>query len=118
MATQKITSENIVSVLDTCYDKAINGIPKVSKGPCVLLDHFASCALKEENVVRIFMYADFEYRSARYAKENGLGAAAARKKLKKLDHMHDAYYRNGNRRWGYAGNYMITVDTTGSERIV
>jgi len=31
MASNKITSDNIVSILDICYDKAINGIPKVSK---------------------------------------------------------------------------------------
>lgn len=83
------------------------------QGPCVLTDRFASRALSENSdCIKVFIGADFEYRAKVYALENGLGAAAGRKKLHKLDRVRTRYYKGYNKRWGYAGDYAFVVNST------
>ncbi len=86
-----------------------------NQGPCVLIDHFATNALGGTDCVKVFIGADFEERAKTYAKTNQIGEAAARKKLKRLDHSRTRYYKGFFKKWGYAGNYAFVVNSTEAE---
>lgn len=85
------------------------------KGPCVLVDHFCSVGAKETPGVSVFVHADFETRADRLSKEKGIGPAAARRQLRRLDRARSRYYRIGNRKWGQAKAYTLTVDASSTE---
>ena len=92
--------------MDACRSLAL-------QGPCVLEDRFASEAMDaEQDCIKVFIGADFEYRAKRYAAQNGIGEAAARKKLHKLDRSRTRYYKGYDKNWGYAGHYAFIVNTT------
>ncbi len=85
-----------------------------AEGPCILVDRFASRALSDTGI-RVYLHADFEQRSELYAEEKKLGPAAARRQLKRRDRARSRYYRNGNRNWGYAKAYAVSVNATGAD---
>jgi len=83
------------------------------RGSCIMLDRFASAAFQSDACcIRVFLHADFESRAARCAAASGIGPAAARRKLKQIDRQRRRYYRNGNRGWGRAENYMLSINAT------
>ena len=82
------------------------------KGPCILVDRFASQALSAEGV-HVYLSADFEQRAAELARQKNLGPAAARRQLKRQDRARSRYYRTGNRNWGYARAYTVAANATG-----
>jgi SSS family solute:Na+ symporter len=84
------------------------------KGPCILVDRFASQALSGEGV-HVYIGADFEQRAAELARRKNLGPAAARRQLKRQDRARSRYYRTGNRNWGYARAYTVSVNATGAD---
>jgi len=86
-----------------------------ASGSCILLDGAAGSALNGENSVSIFVHKDFEQRAAAFAENNGIGPAAARRQLRKLDNARKGYYRTGNGGWGTPKSYQIYVDATGTE---
>ena len=82
-------------------------------GRCILVDRFAAAALEETgNCIKVFIHADFEERAERFAQENGLGAAAARRRLRKLERTYTRYCKQADRNWGYAGNYAIIANAS------
>ena len=80
-------------------------------GPCVLVNHFSTSGAAQKEPVSIFVHADFEIRAARLAADKGIGEAAARRQLRRMDRARSRYYRIGNRKWGQAKAYMISVDS-------
>ena len=84
------------------------------KGPCILVDRFASHALSGE-CIPVYLSADFDQRAAELARQKNLGPAAARRQLKRQDRARSRYYRNGNRNWGYAKAYAVSVNATGAD---
>jgi len=83
------------------------------QGPCILVDRFAPKALEGTDFsIPVFIHADFEYRSTRYADENGMGPAAARRQLKRQDRVRERFCRQFSKGWGSAGNYLISVNAT------
>ena len=84
------------------------------KGPCILVDRFASHALSGESIP-VYLSADFDQRAAELARQKNLGPAAARRQLKRQDRARSRYYRNGNRNWGYAKAYAVSVNATGAD---
>ena len=84
------------------------------KGPCILVDRFASQALSGESIP-VYLSADFDQRAAELARQKNLGPAAARRQLKRQDRARSRYYRNGNRNWGYAKAYAVSVNATGAD---
>ncbi len=95
--------------IDACHALA-------QKGPCILLDRFATAAFQNDpNCIRIRITAGFEDRAEVYASQNRVGPAAARRALRKADHVKTQYYKSANPRWGAAELYTIIVDTTGQD---
>ena len=84
------------------------------KGPCILVDRFASHALSGESIP-VYLSADFDQRAAELARQKNLGPAVARRQLKRQDRARSRYYRNGNRNWGYAKAYAVSVNATGAD---
>ncbi len=84
-------------------------------GPCVLVDRFASRALADRGCIRLFVHRDPELRAASLAEDRGLGPAAARRQLRRLDRIRSRFYRTGNRDWGYARWYAASVNTTDAD---
>lgn len=86
------------------------------KGSCILVDRFASKAMEDSpGCIKVFVHADFENRAAACAELDGIGPAAARRRLKKLDRVRRRYYKSSNSNWGYAGNYTLSINTTGTD---
>ncbi len=81
-------------------------------GPCVLVDRFSAAGALTPGMVSVFIHADFETRAARLAEANGIGPAAARRQLRRLDRARSGYYRIGHRHWGQAKEYTLSVDST------
>ncbi len=102
------TGEMISAQLAACRALA-------SDGGCVLLDRFGSAAFDEMRCLRVFVHADFETRAEALAAAKKIGPAAARRQLKRLDRVRARYYRIGNRNWGTARGYALTVNATGAE---
>ncbi len=86
-----------------------------AEGPCILIDRFGSQALAADGGLAVYLHADFEQRAAALAEARGIGPAAARRALKRADHSRSRYYRSGNRSWGNARAYTISVNTTDAD---
>ena len=99
------TGDMISAQLAACKYLAANG-------PCILVDRFGSRIATRPDSVRVFLHADFEKRAERYAAEKNIGPAAARRQLKRMDRARSKYYRNGNKSWGLAKGYTLSVDST------
>ena len=102
------TAELIAAQKEACRRLA-------AEGPCILVNRFASSAAEELGGVRVFVHADSELRAAALAKEKGIGPAAARRQLKRLDRSRSRYYHSGCPGWGAARWYTLSVNASGKE---
>lgn len=88
-------------------------------GSCIIAEHFAAKALDNDpHCIKIFVHADFDFRADNLAREENIGPAAARKKLKSLDKNHRARCKAENSDWGASGKYSLYVNTTEEEFFV
>ena len=71
--------------------------------------------LPDRGCIRLFVHRDPELRAASLAEDRGLGPAAARRQLRRLDRIRSRFYRTGNRDWGYARWYAASVNTTDAD---
>ncbi len=83
-----------------------------SRGPCILINRFASSALDETKTVRIFVDAEFEYRAKVHAELNGIGEATSRKRLHKMERIRTNYYKAKDKHWGDPEKYAFIVNAT------
>lgn len=93
-----------------------NVIRKVAQGDnCVIVGRCADYILREKtNLVTVFLHAPMEYRVEKVMKEQGISnPALAEKTIKKTDKARGEYYNFfTHKKWGEAGNAMISVDTS------
>lgn len=82
------------------------------RGPCIMINRFASFALDEKKTIKIFIDADFEYRAKIHAELNKIGEATSRKRLHKMEKIRTSYYKATNKHWGETENYSFIVDAT------
>ena len=91
-------------------------------GPCVIVGRCADHILSEyENVFKVFVYADMEYRIKRAVEKYGYNKNTAEKELKKADKRRAAHYLTfTEQHWGNRANYdlMINSGTLGEEKSV
>ena len=86
------------------------------QGPCILVDHHASMALEgREDLVRIFVHANFADRVQVFASNMHVTAQDAEVKLKKADHAYRGYYRGSYKGWGNAENYDLSVNASDAD---
>ncbi len=105
-------STNVVQQAIVAQDKIIRKIAE--NGSCVIVGRAADYVLREnDNVVRIFVYADKECRVKRIMNVYGDSEEDARKQMKRSDEARAAYYKNvSGKTWGARENYHIMVDST------
>lgn len=85
-----------------------------NQGPCVIVGRYASSILKDrENVLRVFITADYDDRLQKIIKRDGLSEKAAASKMKKVDKERATYADlHFNDQWGKAESYDLCINCT------
>ena len=83
------------------------------KESCVIVGRCADYVLSEHpNMVRVFIYGDFDERVKRICAEHNLSEADAREKIIKTDKRRANYYNYyTSRKWGKLDNYDLALAT-------
>lgn len=83
-------------------------------GSCVIVGRAADHILEDhKDVVRVFIYAPEEYRTARVMEVYGDSREAAEQNIRRSDEARGAYYRSiSGREWGDRRNYDLMVDSS------
>lgn len=83
-------------------------------GSCVIVGRAADYVLKDyPNVVRVFVHAPIKYRIGRVMEVYGDTLREARRNVRRSDKARASYYRHiSGKRWGAAGNYELTIDSS------
>ena len=92
-----------------------DAIKKIAdEGPCVLVGRCADYALESyDNVISVFIRADFEARVARVAKAYNVPMNKAKDMVIKTDKKRASYYNYyTNKRWGEADSYDLCLNTS------
>lgn len=81
---------------------------------CVIVGRCADYILRErEDVLRVFIHADLDFRSRRIVDVYGEREAAPQQRLKEKDRRRAAYYQfYTDMKWGDARNYHICLDAS------
>ncbi len=89
---------------------------------CVIVGRCADYILQDrEDVLRVFIHADLEFRARRIVDVYGQREAAPEQRLREKDRRRAAYYQfYTDMRWGDARNYHVSLDVSklGFERCV
>lgn len=93
-------------------DKIIRKI--ADSGSCVIVGRAADYVLREyDNVVRIFIYANHNYKIKRIMELYNDSYEEAKKYIKRSDEKRAAYYNNiSNLTWGDKDNYDLLIDSS------
>ena len=83
-------------------------------GACVIVGRAADYVLRDyPGVVRVFIHSPADFRRARVMEVYGDTAAQAARSIRRSDKARASYYRHiSGRRWGEAGNYELTLDSS------
>ena len=84
------------------------------KESCVIVGRCADYILKEnENCVKIFFYADMDFRKREAVKKHGIDEARAEHIISKTDKSRANYYSfYSGQKWGMAENYDLCIDSS------
>ncbi|PWM45886.1 MAG: cytidylate kinase [Clostridiales bacterium] len=89
---------------------------------CVIVGRCADYVLRDrDNVINIYLYADFDYRVNRAIAEYNIPSDKAADMVKKTDKKRASYYNfHTNKSWGDLDNYSIALNTglLGEEKAV
>lgn len=83
------------------------------KGPCVIVGRCGDYILRDRHdLLKVFIHADFEFRSNRILKVYGETEEPTEKRLSDKDRKRKAYYQfYTDTEWGKAENYHIALDS-------
>ena len=84
------------------------------EGPCVIIGHNADYILQDkDNVLNVFIHADWEARKRRVMERNNLSEQEAEARIKKTDRNRASFYEQyTERRWGRAENYDLSCSSS------
>lgn len=101
---------NIVQQAIAAQDKVIKKI--ADSGSCVIVGRAADYVLRNyEDVVRIFIYADGEYKIKRVMEIYGDDYKTAKENVRRADEARASYYKNiSGLDWGDRHNYELLID--------
>lgn len=87
-------------------------IRSLAKEPCLIVGRCADDILRDEDIIRIFVYADLDKRIERIEALYDLGEKAAATLIKKTDKRRANYYNfYTSHNWGEASNYDICINS-------
>lgn len=83
------------------------------KEPCVIVGRCADSILRERtNCLKVFIYADMDFRAKRIVQEYGERTESPEQRLKDKDKRRAAYYRfYTDMKWGDVKNYHLTLNS-------
>lgn len=99
---------------DYIYMAQANAIKKIAEeGPCVIIGRCADHVLADNpDLIKIFIYADNEFRVNRVMEHEGLDRKKAEDSMKKTDKRRQNYYfHHTDVNWGDAKSYNLCVDS-------
>lgn len=107
---QLYLSTEVVQQAITAQDKVIRKI--ADNGSCVIVGRAADYVLRNyENVVRIFIYADEDYKISRVMEVYGDDIKHAKENIRRSDEARASYYKNiSGLDWGDRHNYELLID--------
>ena len=84
------------------------------QNPCVIVGRCADYILRDRpRCVNVFFFAQESVREERICAEEGLSAAQAKEKIRKIDKRRASYYNYySDMPWGVATSYHLSLDTT------
>lgn len=92
------------------------------QGSCVIVGRCADYVLKDHpGCIKIFIYADMEYRKQESVKKHGIDPARSEHIINKTDKSRANYYSfYSGQKWGMAENYDLCIDSSklSEEKIV
>ena len=83
------------------------------KGPCVIIGRCADYVLKQDyDLLRVFIYADMEYRKDRIVRVYGESDVKPEKRLRENDKRRAAHYENStDKKFGDPSNYDLCLNS-------
>ena len=98
---------------DRLFIYTAQAIKEMAKQPCLIVGRCADDILRdEENLIRIFVYADTDVRVKRICELYDLSEKAAATLIKKTDKKRANYYNfYTSHTWGEAANYDICINS-------
>lgn len=99
---------------DKLFLAQFDAIKKIaSEGPCVIIGRCSDYVLNDfDNVINVFIHADYENRVERIAQTHSLTKEEAGKKIDKVDKRRAAYYYHYTlEKWGSATRYDLCVNS-------
>lgn len=105
-------STDVVQQAIVAQDKIIRKI--ADNGSCVIVGRAADYVLRNyKNVVRIFVYADEEYKISRVMEIYGDSRKQAKENIHRSDGARASYYNSiSGLEWGHRHNYELLVDSS------
>lgn len=84
------------------------------EGPCILVGRCADYVLKDRtDVVKLFIYADMDFRVRRAVEEKGVKESKAEQVVTKTDKTRANYYNfYSGKKWGLTENYDLCINRT------
>lgn len=84
-----------------------------SKGPCVIIGRCGDYVLRErKNLIRVFIYADMEYRKERACRLYDISPDKAESTINKTDKTRANYYNfYTSQKWGNMQNYDLCINS-------
>ncbi|MCI9519052.1 MAG: cytidylate kinase-like family protein [Clostridia bacterium] len=87
-------------------------VKEMAKRPCLIVGRCADDILRDEDILRVFVYADLPERVKRICELYDLSEKAATTLIKKTDKRRANYYNfYTSRNWGEAANYDICINS-------
>lgn len=105
-------SSSVITQAIAAQEKVIKKI--ADQGSCVIVGRAADYVLRNyENVIRIFIYANEEYKISRVMKIYGDQYKQAKENVRHSDESRAAYYKNiSQNTWGARENYELLIDSS------
>ena len=111
LAGRDITGKSVEDMVYEAQRKVI--LELAEKESCVIIGRNADFILRDWNdVLNVFIHADFEYRKNRVVSVYGQNEFAPDKRIKDKDKRRIAYYKYyTDRKWADAKNYQLCLDS-------
>lgn len=106
---------SVLSMEDNIYLAQANVIRKVAQeGPCVIIGRCSDYILEDmKNLVKVFIYADMDFRKKRAIEIDGVPAEKAESVINTKDKRRQNYYNfHASKKWGIASNYNLCIDSS------
>lgn len=105
-------STDVIQQAIVAQDKVIRKI--ADSGSCVIVGRAADYVLRDyEDVIRVFIYADEDYKISRVMEIYGDSKEQALKNIHRSDEARASYYKNiSAQNWGDRHNYELMIDSS------